>query len=255
MINFADDFCIMSSFLVLNYSIIMTKFKIGAALAGLCLLISSCSTSTGNGALIGAGGGAALGALAGRLLGGNAKGTAIGAAVGAAVGGGTGALIGKHMDKKKAAAQAAAQAANAQLTEVVDANGLKAYKFEFNESGVRFATNKADLNDAAKSNIASVANFLKNNTDCDVAVVGHTDSTGSDAINNPLSEKRAQSVSNYMKAIGVSSAQVKSVMGMGSSVPEADNSTAEGRSKNRRVEVYVYANAATIAAAEKGELN
>ena len=233
----------------------MTKFKIGAALAGLCLLISSCSTSTGNGALIGAGGGAALGALAGRLLGGNAKGTAIGAAVGATVGAGTGALIGKHMDKKKAAAQAAAQAANAQLTEVTDANGYKAYKFEFNENGVRFATNKADLNDAAKTNIAAVATFLKNNTDCDVAVVGHTDNVGTDAINNPLSERRAQSVSNYMKAIGVSSSQVKNVMGMGSTVPEADNSTAEGRAKNRRVEIYVYANDATVLAADKGELN
>ena len=99
-----------------------------------------------------------------------------------------------------------------------------------------------------------MANFLKNNTDCDVTVVGHTDSTGSDAINNPLSEKRAQSVSNYMKMLGVSSSQVKNVMGMGSTVPEADNSTAAGRSKNRRVEVYVYANAETIKAAENGQL-
>ena len=218
------------------------------------MLISSCGTNTGNGAIIGAGGGAVLGAIAGRLLGGNAKGTAIGAAVGATVGGGTGALIGKHMDKKKAAAEAAAAAANANLSEITDANGLKGYKFEFNEQGIRFDTNKADLNDAAKNNIASVANFLKNNTDCDVTVVGHTDSTGSDAINNPLSEKRAQSVSNYMKMLGVSSSQVKNVMGMGSTVPEADNSTAAGRSKNRRVEVYVYANAETIKAAENGQL-
>lgn len=232
----------------------MKKFKFGAIAVCLCMLISSCSTNTGTGAAIGAGGGAVLGAIAGRLLGGNAKGTAIGAAVGATVGGGTGALIGKHMDKKKAAAEAAAAAANANLSEITDANGLKGYKFEFNEQGIRFASNKADLNDAAKQNIASVAQFLKNNTDCDVTVVGHTDSTGSVAINNPLSEKRAQSVSNYMKMLGVSSAQVKNVMGMGSTVPEADNSTAAGRSKNRRVEVYVYANAETIKAAENGQL-
>lgn len=234
----------------------MTKFKFGAVVVALCMLISSCGTSQGNGALIGTGGGAVLGAIAGRLLGGNAKGAAIGAAIGAGVGAGTGALIGRHMDKKKAAAQAAAQAGNAQLEEIKDeAGNTRAFKYVFNESGIRFATNKADLNEAGKGNIASVANFLKKNTDCDVAVVGHTDSTGSDAINNPLSEKRAQSVSNYMKAIGVSASQIKNVMGMGSQVPEADNSTVAGRAQNRRVEVYVYANAATVKAAEAGTLN
>jgi outer membrane protein OmpA-like peptidoglycan-associated protein len=82
---------------------------------------------------------------------------------------------------------------------------------------------------------------LKNNSGCDVAIYGHTDNTGSDAINNPLSVNRANSVSNYLKSLGVPAAQIKSVNGMGSASPVADNSTAEGRKQNRRVEVYMYA--------------
>jgi outer membrane protein OmpA-like peptidoglycan-associated protein len=75
----------------------------------------------------------------------------------------------------------------------------------------------------------------------DVTIVGHTDNTGTDAINNPLSEKRAQSVESYLKSCGVSSSQIRSVQGAGSGQPVADNSTAEGRKQNRRVEVYMYA--------------
>ena len=76
----------------------MTKAKVATAFVGAAMIFSSCSTATGNGALIGTGGGALLGAIVGKLAGN----TGVGAAVGAAVGAGTGALIGKHMDKVKA---------------------------------------------------------------------------------------------------------------------------------------------------------
>ena len=90
------------------------------------------------GTAIGAAGGAVLGAIVGKVAGN----TAVGAAIGTAVGAGTGALIGKHMDKVKAEAEAVK---NAQVETVTDANGLQAVKVTF-DSGILFATNKADLN-------------------------------------------------------------------------------------------------------------
>ena len=117
-----------------------------------------------------------------------------------------------------------------------------------------FATNKYDLNAEAKKNLREFANILKEYNDADVAIFGHTDSTGSDAINDPLSVNRANSVASYLKTLGVSPAQIKNVEGFGSKEPVADNSTVEGRAKNRRVEVYMYASEAMINAANNGQL-
>ena len=97
--------------------------------------------------------------------------------------------------------------------------------------------------------------MLKNNSDCYVDIYGHTDSTGNDGINIPLSNNRAQSVANYLKTCGVSAAQLQNVTGKGSSDPVADNSTAAGRQQNRRVEVYLYASQAMVNAANNGTLN
>ena len=210
---------------------------------GLCfaLVLAGCN-NTQKGAAIGAGGGALLGAIVGKIAGN----TAVGAAVGAAVGTGAGVIIGKKMDKAKAEAEAVK---NAQVESVTDANGLAAVKVTF-DSGILFATNKADLNIDAKNSLAKFATVLNNNADCDIAIIGHTDNTGSDAINQPLSVKRATSVSNYLKSCGVKTAQIKSVEGQGSGNPVADNSTAEGRKQNRRVEVYMYASQEMIQAAQ-----
>ena len=210
---------------------------------GLCfaLVLAGCN-NTQKGAAIGAGGGAVLGAIVGKLAGN----TAVGAAVGAAVGTGAGAIIGKKMDKAKAEAEAVQ---NAKVESVTDANGLAAVKVTF-DSGILFATNKADLNINAKNSLAKFATVLNNNADCDIAIIGHTDNTGSDAINQPLSVKRATSVSDYLKSCGVKTAQIKSVEGQGSGNPVADNSTAEGRKQNRRVEVYMYASQEMIQAAQ-----
>lgn len=210
---------------------------------GLCfaLVLAGCN-NTQKGAAIGAGGGAVLGAIVGKLAGN----TAVGAAVGAAVGTGAGAIIGKKMDKAKAEAEAVK---NAKVESVTDANGLAAVKVTF-DSGILFATNKADLNIDAKNSLAKFATVLNNNADCDIAIIGHTDNTGSDAINQPLSVKRATSVSDYLKSCGVKTAQIKSVEGQGSGNPVADNSTAEGRKQNRRVEVYMYASQEMIQAAQ-----
>ncbi|MBO6188008.1 MAG: OmpA family protein [Prevotella sp.] len=208
----------------------------------LCVGMICACNNTQKGAGIGAGGGALLGGIIGAIAGN----TAIGAAIGGAVGAGAGAIIGKKMDKAKAEAEAVK---NAQVETVKDNNGLEAVKVTF-DSGILFATNKADLSSTAKNSLAQFAQVLNNNKDCDIAIIGHTDNTGSDAINQPLSVSRANSVNNYLKSCGVSATQIKSVEGQGSSNPVADNSTAAGRQQNRRVEVYMYASQKMIQEAQ-----
>jgi outer membrane protein OmpA-like peptidoglycan-associated protein len=218
--------------------------------AGLCaaLVLVGCNVSnTAKGTAIGAGGGAVVGAIIGKMAGN----TAIGAVIGGTVGATTGAIIGKKMDKAKKEAEAVK---NAQVETITDANGLEAVKVTF-DSGILFATNKADLNATSKASLTQFAEVLKENRDMDIAIIGHTDNTGSDAINNPLSKNRAQSVSKFLKSQGVASAQIKTIDGQGSTNPVADNSTAEGRKQNRRVEVYMYASEKMIneANAEAGK--
>ncbi|MBR1655831.1 MAG: OmpA family protein [Prevotella sp.] len=227
----------------------MRKLRI-ATLAMCVAVLFSCQTKQGTGSLIGAGGGAVLGGIIGNIIGKDSKATAIGAAIGGAVGAGAGALIGKKMDK---VAAEAAQIENAKVEEVTDANGLAAVKVTF-DSGILFATNKADLNAASKTSLAKFSEVLKTNSDCHVDIYGHTDSTGNDGINIPLSNNRAQSVSSYLQSCGVSAAQIQKVQGKGSSEPVADNTTKEGKQQNRRVEVYLYASQAMIDAANNGTL-
>lgn len=228
----------------------MKKIKYFAL--GLCaLVVVSCDNKAGNGALLGAGGGAVLGGVIGNIIGKDSKATMIGAAIGGAVGSGAGALIGNHMDK--VAKETAAQMNNASVETTTDKNGLACVKVTF-DSGILFQTNKYDLNASSKNELAKFASVLKNNGDCAVDIQGYTDNTGSDAINNPLSQNRANSVKNYLTSCGVPSSQFYNVVGYGSSNPVADNSTAAGRQQNRRVEVYLYASQAMIDAANNGTL-
>ena len=206
------------------------------------LVLAGCGMSkTGQGALIGGGGGAALGAIIGALAGNAAIGTAIGGAVGA----GAGAIIGKKMDKAKKEAEAIQ---NAQVEEVKDANGLDAVKVTF-DSGILFSTGKSTLTSSSKASLQELANVLKNNSDCDVAIQGYTDNQGwknstaeqSAQKNQALSLDRATAVSSYLQALSVPVSQIKSVEGFGQNNPVADNSTKAGQAQNRRVEVYMYA--------------
>lgn len=207
----------------------------------LCVGMLFACNNTQKGAGIGAGGGAVLGGIIGAIAGN----TAIGAAIGGAVGAGAGAIIGKKMDKAKAEAE---KVKNAQVETVKDNNGLEAVKVTF-DSGILFATGKADLSATAKNSLAQFATVLKNNSDCDIAIQGYTDNSGfkgstpaeSAAKNQALSLDRAAAVSNYLKSLAVSNAQIKSVEGLGEANPVADNSTAAGKAQNRRVEVYMYA--------------
>ena len=219
----------------------MKKVRLFTLILCLGVVLVGCN-NTQKGAAIGTGGGALVGAIIGKMAGN----TAVGAALGGAIGAGTGAIIGNRMDKAKKQAE---QVQNAQVESVTDKNGFSAVKVTF-DSGILFATNKADLSASAKNSLAQFANVLNSNRDCDVTIIGHTDNTGSDAINQPLSVNRANSVSNYLKSCGVQASQIKSVEGQGSTNPVADNSTEAGRKENRRVEVYMYASQEMIQAAQ-----
>lgn len=218
--------------------------------AALCVatLVSSCATNQGTYSAGGAGAGAVLGGIVGNIIGKNTKGTAIGAAIGAAVGAGTGALIGRHMDKVKQQTQA--QVDNAKVETVTDANGLSCVKVTF-DSGILFATNSSDLNVSAKHDLTKFAGVLRQNSDCDVAIQGYTDASGNDNINIPLSERRAKAVSSYLRSQGVSSGQIRTVEGLGSSNPIENKRVSQA---NRRVEVYLYASKEMINKANNGTL-
>lgn len=236
----------------------MKGLKFYAIALSAAMLLSGCNMSNmAKGGLIGGSSGGALGAGLAALIGHNkGKSAAIGGAAGAAVGTAVGLIIGKKMDKAKAAAE---QVANAQVESVTDGNGYQAVKVTF-DSGILFATGKSALSATAQSSLSSFANnVLKPNTDMNVGIVGYTDNAGwknstaeqSVQKNQQLSEQRALAVSNYLQKMGVTTAQIKEVAGLGESNPVADNSTAAGKAQNRRVEVYLYASDEMIKAAQQ----
>ncbi|MBW3128802.1 OmpA family protein [Hymenobacter profundi] len=230
----------------------------------LMLFLSSCATSrnpnipdangtgprktgmnkTTKGGLLGAGGGAVVGGVLGRVIGGSG-GTAAGAIIGAAVGGGAGALIGRKMDKQAEELQRDMQ--NAKVERVGE--GIKVTF----DSGILFDTNKSDLRPASMTEIQKMAATLKKYPDTNILVEGHTDNTGTDAINDPLSLRRAQAVANYTQTQGVDASRI-TTNGYGSKQPIADNSTEAGRQANRRVEIAIFANEKMKKAAENGTL-
>ena len=209
------------------------------------LILSSCGASnTVKGGGVGAGAGAGVGAGVGAIIGGG-KGAAWGAGIGAVLGGTAGAIIGNKMDKQKAELEAIEDA------QVESVNEGEAIKVTF-ESGILYATNSSTLNANSRTSLDKFANSLRNNPDTDVKIYGHTDSSGSDAINNPLSQRRAESVYNYLISKGISGSRLEA-QGFGSSQPVADNNTAAGKSQNRRVEVFIFPNAKMIHDAQQGK--
>ena len=209
------------------------------------LILSSCGASnTVKGGGIGTGAGAAVGAGIGSIFGGG-KGAAWGAGIGAVLGGTAGAIIGNKMDKQKAELEAIEGA------QVESVNDGEAIKVTF-ESGILFATNSSTLSAVSRTSLDKFATSLQNNPDTDVNIYGHTDSSGSDAINNPLSQRRAEAVYNYLLSKGVHGRRIES-QGFGSSQPIADNNTSAGKSQNRRVEVYILPNAKMIQDAKEGK--
>lgn len=228
-----------------------TKLSIAAlALASFFMVGCASMSNTGKGAAYGAGGGAALGAGIGALAGGG-KGAAIGAAVGAGVGAGTGALIGRSMDKKQKEIEE--MVPEAHVEEAKDQNGLQAIKVTFRD-GILFDTGKSTLSASSRASLDKFAETVKSSPDTDLTIYGHTDNTGSRDINDKLSQQRAQAVANFLMGEGVPASRFNTIKGLSMDDPIADNSTAEGRARNRRVEIFITAGEDMIAKAEAGKL-
>ena len=212
----------------------MVKIVMGASTVA--LLASGCATKpdgsyeyqkTGLGAL----GGAALGAGAGALIGGKThrgRNAAIGGLTGAVVGG----AVGNYMDR-----QAAALKKSMPEAEVVR-DGDKVYVAL--PSGILFDVGKDALKPAAKESLSKAAATLKD-SQTNIIIQGHTDSTGSDAINQPLSERRANRVREYLASQGVPGSRMAAV-GYGSSRPAVPNDSDANRTLNRRVQLEISPN-------------
>lgn len=219
----------------------MKKLRTGLIVVLSALLVlSGCASAkkAQTGAAIGVAAGGAVGAVIGRVAGN----TALGAIIGAAVGGTTGAVIGNKMDKQ--AEEIKKSVPDAKVERVGE--GIVV---EFS-SNVLFAFDKADLSVDAKGNLDKLVAVLNSYADTNIELQGHTDSKGSEAYNQTLSEKRASTVSGYLAEKGIKADRV-TIKGSGETVPKYDNETEEGRAQNRRVEFLITANEKMIADAER----
>ena len=204
------------------------------------LLLSSCATYTGQttapddpnrtqrGALIGA----AVGAVAGLLSGDDATERRQRAMVGAGVGAVAGGAIGVYQDRQEADLRRKTAGTGIEVTRDGDVIKLNL------PDGVTFDFNRADLKSQFYPALDQVASTMSEYNQTIVEISGHTDSVGSDAANQRLSEQRAGSVSNYFVGKGLMRERFE-VVGMGERYPVADNTNDSGRSKNRRVEIRV----------------
>ncbi len=204
-------------------SAVLLAFTLGG-----CANMSETQKTTAKGAGIGAAGGAVIGAVVG-----GTKGAVIGAAVGGVGGGIAGNVWSKRMEAQKKQMEEATAGTGVAVTQTTD-NRLK---LEI-PSDISFDSGRADIKPRLRSVLDTFANGLVKNPAATISIVGHTDSTGSDAVNNPLSFNRAVAARDYLAARGVSSSRF-SVDGRGSREPIASNSTAADKAKNRRVEIFV----------------
>ncbi len=220
----------------------MGRLGLAAALiASVMFMMTGCGASrTVKGGAIGAGAGGAVGAIIGKQTGN----TAAGAIIGAAVGGAAGTLIGRNMDKQAAELE---KVEGAKVERVGEGIQLTM------DSGILFQTNQAALQTQARQSIQKIAGVLKEYPDTDIIVAGHTDSDGTEEYNQKLSERRAQSVVDYLKSLGVTGARLQTV-GYGETQPVQPNDTAAGKQANRRVEVAIMANEKMKQAAKDGKL-
>ncbi len=178
--------------------------------------------------------GAAVGAVAGAVIGSATGGRAgTGAVIGAAAGAVAGNLWSKRMEDKKREMERATAGTGVQVVRTADDQ----LKLEV-PSDISFATGSAAIEPRLRPVLDAFASGLGNEPQLRVRIVGHTDSTGSDAVNDPLSLRRAESVRNYLSDRGVAASRIE-VFGRGSREPVASTATPDGRAKNRRVEIFL----------------
>lgn len=207
-----------------------------AAAALLAFAASGCAdmSATQRGTATGAGIGAGLGAILGGTTGGGGGDRA---AKGAVIGGAAGAVIGniwsKRMEKQRQEMEAATRGTGVKVSQTQD-NRLK---LEI-PADVSFDTGRSDIKSNFRPVLERFAQTLNDNPASTVTIIGHTDSTGDDAVNNPLSVDRAAHTRDFLATRGVSPNRV-AIDGRGEREPIASNNDAAGRARNRRVEIYV----------------
>ncbi|HTH44359.1 MAG TPA: OmpA family protein [Oxalicibacterium sp.] len=207
--------------------LLITTVAASVALAG-CANMSDTERGTAKGAGIGAGVGAVLGGVTG-----GRNNIAGGAAIGGILGAVAGNVWSSRMENQKRQMEQATQGTGVQVSQTTD-NRLKLDI----PSDISFATGRSDLNPSLRPILDRFASGLVDNPAATVTIIGHTDNTGTDAINNPLSFDRASRVRDYLAGRGVAPQRIY-VDGRGSREPVASNNTAEGRARNRRVEIFV----------------
>jgi outer membrane protein OmpA-like peptidoglycan-associated protein len=217
--------------------IIVSSILVAFTLGG-CANMTETQKGTAKGAGIGAGVGAVVGAIAG-----NTRGAVIGAAVGAAAGGVAGNVWTKRQEEQKRQMEEATAGTGVAVTQTAD-NRLKLDI----PSDISFAVGRADVQPNFRAILDTFANGLVTNPNSNVTIIGHTDSTGSDAVNNPLSLNRAASVRDYLTTKRVASNRI-TIDGRGSREPLVANDTAANKAKNRRVEIFVAEPAPAVAPA------
>ena len=192
------------------------------------------TNNTQRGAAIGVAGGAVIGGILGNNIGDGGN-SALGAIVGGVVGGASGAYIGNRMDEQAKKIQEEIPGA-----EVVRVGEGIAVTFDEN-SGVYFATNQDQVNADSLTSLLKLVEILKQYPKTNIVVEGHTDSTGSASYNMDLSRRRSMSVTDFLIKNGISSKRLITKW-FGEEQPKHTNETAEGRAKNRRVELAIVAN-------------
>lgn len=212
-----------------------SRVIVSALCAASLVSLSACVTDPNTGerkvsrTAIGAGGGALAGLLLGGLIGGGT-----GRIVGAGIGGIAGAAYGHTLDKQIKELKEQTAGSGVDVTPV---DGGQAILVNLPE-GVTFDVGSYALRPQFRATLDKVAESLKQYPNSLIDVYGHTDSTGSEAYNQTLSENRARTVASYLSMQGVSAARIRS-QGYGETLPVADNATEDGRRKNRRVEIKI----------------
>jgi len=198
-------------------------FSVGAV----AMLVSGCAnmTDTQRSTAIGAG----VGALAGAAIGDSRQATLVGAGVGAL----GGYIWSNQMAQKKAAMEQATAGTGVAVTQTSD-NQLKLNI----PSDISFDTGRSDIKPNLRPILDQFAQGLSSQPNTEIRIIGHTDSTGSDSINDPLSVNRAASARDYLVARGVDGRRIQ-IDGRGSHEPIADNNTERGRAQNRRIEIFL----------------
>jgi len=213
-----------------------SRLLVSSAAALSLFTVSACVTdpNTGEQKVSRTAAGGVLGGTLGYLLGDVIGGSTAARIIGAGIGGTAGAVIGDQFDDQIRELDEQTAGSGVDVTELGDQEAILVNL----PDGVTFAVDSAQISPGFRSTLDVIANSLIKYPNSLIDVMGHTDSTGSDAYNQQLSQRRADAVRDYLVSRGVSRARIETI-GYGEQYPRASNDTAEGRALNRRVEIKI----------------